>query len=219
MQPLSSCCGRFVVTPCVSPAAHASAPSRHTDRWTQGACRRTGETVPSPYVSLSFRCCPLCFLFSHGKWPVSPVGCCSICRDGHCKLFVTVVVSQPRPRELAPRTLQSHPAEPARAPTNQPACLTHLTPRTQPARSPASPPDRRRWSAVNLTAAVMHHRRDSATSPPPSSPLHFRRRHLLSPPPRLSTALARRNADATPSPPFRRHAVAASSLQLSEFAL
>jgi len=31
----------------VSPAARASAPSRHSDRWTQGACRRTGETVCS----------------------------------------------------------------------------------------------------------------------------------------------------------------------------
>ena len=39
--------GRFVVTLCVSPAARASAPSRHSDRWTQGACRRTGETVCS----------------------------------------------------------------------------------------------------------------------------------------------------------------------------
>ena len=28
----------------VSPAARASAPSRHSDRWTQGACRRTGAT-------------------------------------------------------------------------------------------------------------------------------------------------------------------------------
>ena len=50
--------GRFVV---VSPVACSSAPSRHSDRWTQGACRRTGETVPSPYVFLSFRCCPLLF--------------------------------------------------------------------------------------------------------------------------------------------------------------
>ena len=27
--------------------SRGSAPSRHSDRWTQGACRRTGETVPS----------------------------------------------------------------------------------------------------------------------------------------------------------------------------
>ena len=39
---------RFDVTPCVSPAARASAPSRHTDRWTlQGACRRTPVGRPS----------------------------------------------------------------------------------------------------------------------------------------------------------------------------
>ena len=68
----------------VSPAARASAPSRHSDRWTQGACRRTGATgcFCKKQVSAVLLLCfsPVCFKIEPASQRVSVtvnIECCS----------------------------------------------------------------------------------------------------------------------------------------------